>query len=124
MGIESAVEYADQLLYERTGKHLNDLQSYIIQQSWKGQTYSQVASVAGYSEGHVKDVASQLWQVLSEALGERITKGNLRSSLGRAMEPSRLLNRLKRLKNTVKSTDASMMSITSDTVCTPPFSIS
>ena len=94
MGIESAIEYADQLLYERTGKHLNDLQSYIIQQSWKGQTYSQVASVAGYSEGHVKDVASQLWQVLSEALGERITKGNLRS---------RLLNRLKSLKRTVKS---------------------
>ena len=92
MGIESAIEYADQLLYERTGKHLNDLQSYIIQQSWKGQTYSQVASVAGYSEGHVKDVASQLWQVLSEALGERITKGNLRS---------RLLNRLKSLKRTV-----------------------
>ncbi|MEM9949251.1 MAG: AAA family ATPase [Cyanobacteria bacterium P01_D01_bin.36] len=94
MGIESAVEYADQLLYERTGKHLNNLQSYIIQQSWKGQTYGQVASVAGYSEGHVKDVASQLWQVLSEALGERITKGNLRS---------RLLNRLKSIKQTVKS---------------------
>jgi len=94
MGIDTAIEYADQLLYERTGKHLNDLQSYIIQQSWKGQTYSQVASVAGYSEGHVKDVASQLWQVLSEALGERITKGNLRS---------RLLNRLKCIKRTVKS---------------------
>ncbi|MGB3298214.1 MAG: NB-ARC domain-containing protein [Phormidesmis sp.] len=70
---------------------MSDLQSHIIQQSWQGQTYSQVATAAGYSEGHIKDVAAQLWKMLSEALGERITKGNLRS---------RLLNRLKR---TVKS---------------------
>ena len=88
MGIDNtAIEYADQLLYERTGRHLSDLQSCIIQQSWKGRTYSQVAAIAGYSEGHIKDVASQLWRLLSEALGERITKGNLRS---------RLINRVKR----------------------------
>ncbi|MEO0705017.1 MAG: NB-ARC domain-containing protein [Cyanobacteria bacterium J06649_5] len=95
MGIEAATEYADQLLYERTGRHLSDLQSCIIQQSWQGRTYGQVATAAGYSEGHIKDVASQLWKTLSEALGERITKGNLRS---------RLVNRLKRtVKSTVKS---------------------
>ncbi len=87
MGIDAAIEYADQLLYERTGRHLSDLQSCIIQQSWQGQTYGQVATIAGYSEGHIKDVASQLWRLLSEALGERITKGNLRS---------RLINRVKR----------------------------
>ena len=79
MNIEQAIEYADQLLYDQTGRHLSDLQSYIIQQSWQGRTYGQVASLAGYSEGHVKDVASQLWRLLSKALGERITKGNLRS---------------------------------------------
>ena len=87
MGIDTAIEYADQVLYERTGRHLSDLQSCIIQQSWQGRTYSQVATIAGYSEGHIKDVASQLWRLLSEALGERITKGNLRS---------RLINRIKR----------------------------
>ena len=87
MGIDTAIEYADQLLYERTGRHLSDLQSCIIQQSWQGRTYGQVATTAGYSEGHIKDVASQLWRLLSEALGERITKGNLRS---------RLINRVKR----------------------------
>ena len=87
MGIDTAIEYADQVLYERTGRHLSDLQSCIIQQSWQGRTYGQVAAVAGYSEGHIKDVASQLWRLLSEALGERINKGNLRS---------RLVNRVKR----------------------------
>ncbi|MGC1309407.1 MAG: tetratricopeptide repeat protein [Phormidesmis sp.] len=100
MGIEAAIEYADRLLYERTGRHLSDLQSSIIQQSWQGRTYGQVASAVGYSEGHIKDVASQLWRVLSDALGERITKGNLRS---------RLINRIKRtLKNaaTLREGDA------------------
>ncbi|EDX87087.1 hypothetical protein S7335_4794 [Synechococcus sp. PCC 7335] len=87
MIIEQAIEYADQLLYDQTGKHLSDLQSYIIQQSWQGRTYGQVAALAGYSEGHVKDVASQLWRLLSNALGERITKGNLRS---------RFINQIKR----------------------------
>ena len=87
MRTDTAIEYADQLVYERTGKHLSDLQSRILQQTWQGRTYGQVASSAGYSEGHVKDVASQLWKALSEALGERITKGNLRS---------RLINRAKR----------------------------
>lgn len=87
MRIEQAIEYADQLLYDQTGRHLSDLQSCIIQQSWQGRTYSQVAALAGYSEGHIKDVASQLWKLLSNALGERITKGNLRS---------RLVNRIKR----------------------------
>ncbi|MGB7247994.1 MAG: NB-ARC domain-containing protein [Phormidesmis sp.] len=94
LGIEAAIEYADQLLYDRTGRHLSDLQSCIIQQSWQGHTYGQVATSAGYSEGHIKDVASQLWRALSEALGERITKGNLRS---------RLINRIKR---TLKSSAA------------------
>ena len=92
---ETAIEYADQLLYEHTGRHLSDLQSCIIQQSWQGRTYGQVAALAGYSEGHIKDVASQLWRSLSEALGERITKGNLRS---------RLINRVKsKVKRTLKS---------------------
>ncbi len=93
MRIDPAIEYADQLLYERTGRHLSDLQSCIIQQSWQGRTYGQVATLAGYSEGHIKDVAAQLWRLLSDALGERITKGNLRS---------RLINRIKRtLKSAV-----------------------
>ncbi|MEL6554347.1 MAG: NB-ARC domain-containing protein [Cyanobacteria bacterium J06621_11] len=95
MRIETAVEYADQLLYERTGKHLSDLQSDIIQQSLHGKTYGQVAILVGYSEGHVKDVASQLWKILSEALGERITKGNLRSRLKQ------------RIKRTIKSAPGS-----------------
>ncbi|MEM8805296.1 MAG: tetratricopeptide repeat protein [Cyanobacteria bacterium P01_G01_bin.38] len=94
MGIDAAIEFADRLLYEKTGRHLNDLQCVILRQAWGGETYSTIALSAGYSEGHVKDVASQLWRILSDALGERITKGNCRS---------RLIYWLKRAKRKVVS---------------------
>ena len=79
MGSDRAIEFTDALLYEHTGQHLSDLQYCILQHPSK--TYRAIATLAGYSEGHVKDVAAQLWRVLSEALGERITKGNYRSRL-------------------------------------------
>jgi tetratricopeptide (TPR) repeat protein len=81
MGSDIAIEFTDSLFYEKTGRHLNDLQCCILQQVWGGKTYGAIATVAGYSEGHIKDVAAQLWRLLSEALGERITKGNYRSRL-------------------------------------------
>ncbi|MBT9313320.1 AAA family ATPase [Leptothoe kymatousa] len=81
MGVDNAIEFTDSLLYEKTGQHLSDLQCCILQQVWGGKTYRAIAAVAGYSEGHVKDVASQLWRLLSDVLGERITKGNYRSRL-------------------------------------------
>lgn len=81
MGVDTAIEFTDTLLYEKTGRHLSDLQCCILQQVWGGKTYRAIAIIAGYSEGHVKDVASQLWRLLSDVLGERITKGNYRSRL-------------------------------------------
>lgn len=81
MGVDTAIEFTDSLLYEKTGQHLSDLQCCILQQVWGGKTYRAIAAIAGYSEGHVKDVASQLWRLLSDVLGERITKGNYRSRL-------------------------------------------
>ena len=80
-GVDTAIEFTDSLLYEKTGQHLSDLQCCILQQVWGGKTYRAIATIAGYSEGHIKDVASQLWRLLSDVLGERITKGNYRSRL-------------------------------------------
>ncbi|MEM7796883.1 MAG: NB-ARC domain-containing protein [Cyanobacteria bacterium P01_C01_bin.118] len=80
-GVDNAIEFTDSLLYEKTGQHLSDLQCCILQQVWGGKTYRAIATIAGYSESHIKDVASQLWRLLSDVLGERITKGNYRSRL-------------------------------------------
>ncbi|HEY9300908.1 MAG TPA: NB-ARC domain-containing protein, partial [Phormidium sp.] len=47
----------------------------------QGQKYSKIADESHCSEGHIKDIASALWKLLSEVLGEEVNKGNLRVRL-------------------------------------------
>jgi hypothetical protein len=55
---------------------LNKIQETVFRQSWEGQSYLEIASNSGYDPGYVKDAGSKLWQLLSEALGEKVTKNN------------------------------------------------
>lgn len=86
MSAESVLELADSLVFTSTGKHLNDLQRMILKDVWQRQTYSEIACRLRYTEGHIKDVASQLWQALSQALNERVTKSNSRAVLERCLK--------------------------------------
>ncbi len=80
-----AVELADQLVFTVTGRHLNDLQRTILRQVWQGQKYLDIANTAGYTEGHIKDVAYQMWRLLSKVTGEKVTKSTLKSALKRSL---------------------------------------
>jgi len=87
-GIEVVLEFADQLVYTKTGKHLNDLQRIILRESWQEakKTYEQVAQEYGYSASYIKQaVAPQLWKLLSQGFGEKVSKTNIRSVLERRM---------------------------------------
>jgi len=53
------------------------IERFILRQSWLGQTYSQMAQESGYGSEYIKEVGSRLWQDLSDAVGERVTKKNL-----------------------------------------------
>ncbi|MBE7381890.1 MAG: NB-ARC domain-containing protein [Leptolyngbya sp. SIO1E4] len=96
MSAEAALALADSLVCTATGKHLNDLQRMILQNVWQRQTYSEIARHLRYTEGHVKDVAAQIWQALSQALDERVTKNNSRAVLERYLqtEPVKLAQQL------------------------------
>ncbi|PSN18108.1 NB-ARC domain-containing protein [filamentous cyanobacterium CCP5] len=85
MGADAALELVDSLVHAATGGHLSDLQRTIFQQVWQGQKYFDIASRFGYTEGHVKDVASQLWRLLSKACGEKVTKATLKSAIQRRL---------------------------------------
>ncbi|MBD2229956.1 ATP-binding protein [Phormidium tenue] len=80
-----AVELADRLVFTVTGRHLNDLQRTILHQVWHGQKYLDIANTAGYTEGHIKDVAYQMWRLLSRVTGEKVTKSTLKSALKRSL---------------------------------------
>lgn len=58
-------------------RQLSSLERFILCHSWLGRSYSEMASDSAYSIAHIKDIGSQLWQALSKALGERVTKKNL-----------------------------------------------
>ncbi len=87
MNADTAIAWIDRLVVVETGKHLNDLQIFTIEQIWLGKKYIEIAEEYHCTEGHVKDIAAALWQLLSQLLGERVTKTNLKSLLQRHAAP-------------------------------------
>lgn len=83
MTLQDVLKFADKLVLEKTGEHLNDLQQAIIQGVYQGKSYTHIAKERFCSYGHVKDTAYELWNLLSELLGEKIDKFNMGSTLER-----------------------------------------
>jgi tetratricopeptide (TPR) repeat protein len=83
-----ALAWLDGLVLTQTGDRLSELQRTLIEQVWQGRTYPEIADRYGCTEGHAKDVGSDLWKLLSEVLGDRITKKNLRIALARHVQSS------------------------------------
>nr|WP_081431326.1 AAA-like domain-containing protein [Moorena bouillonii] len=82
---QQAKEIAEQLLFQKTQKHLNDIEILVLEGSWAGLTYEEIGKRAGYSTEYLnKDIGNQLWKKLSEALGEKLTKKNFKVALERA----------------------------------------
>jgi serine/threonine-protein kinase len=82
MEVEQALEFVDKLIYDDTGKYLNDLERKVFVGSWSGLTYEKIhPEHPGYVE---KDVAYKLWKKLSQVLGEEVKKKNLQGPVERA----------------------------------------
>jgi hypothetical protein len=88
MNVKEILKFADDLMFEQTEEHLDDFQEAILRGTLDGKKYSKVAEEEYCTEGHVRDVAYELWSLLSKALGEDVNKSNFRS----AMERSRVSN--------------------------------
>ncbi|MEG3922306.1 NB-ARC domain-containing protein [Microcoleus sp. POL10_C6] len=84
MNVQEVLRFADDMVFAKTGEHLEDLQKAILLGVWKGQRYSKIAEESHCTEGHVRNVASELWQLLSDVLGENVNKLNFRSALERS----------------------------------------
>ncbi|MBE8970466.1 NACHT domain-containing protein [Nostocales cyanobacterium LEGE 12452] len=80
MTVEEALAIVE-IILEKTS--LNDLQEIIFRQSWEQKTYPEIAEKFGYDADYIKIVGFRLWKMLSKAMGEKVTKDNLHSSLRR-----------------------------------------
>ncbi|MBW4620729.1 MAG: WD40 repeat domain-containing protein [Cyanosarcina radialis HA8281-LM2] len=74
MNAEEALELLDTLLPQQKLKDIHEL---VFRYSWQGCTYPQIAKQTGYNTSHIRDIGSELWQHLSQALGEKVTKKNV-----------------------------------------------
>jgi len=83
MDIKEVLEFIDETVFNKTGKHLNDLQRKVIEGALNHQKYSAIADHNGKSEGHVKDIGYEVLQLLSNIFDEPVSKYNLQSVLER-----------------------------------------
>ena len=91
MNLESEVSWIDfkqlanELTLQKQGKYLSDIEIIVLKGSWEGRTYEEMAQQAGYTADYLnKDVGNKLWKKLSEILGEKVSKKNLREPFNRA----------------------------------------
>lgn len=81
MSFEEALQLIEATLEAKTGKQLTLPEKEILKAAWENETYSSVADSLYLSVGHIKDLAALLWQRISDALGEKVTKNNFRNLL-------------------------------------------
>jgi WD40 repeat protein len=80
---EEAIVSLDTLL---PGQKLKDLQERVFRYTWQGWTYAEIAEEVGYDVGHVRDVGAKLWQQLSIAFEESVTKNNVQAVVRRHLQ--------------------------------------
>ena len=83
MDVQELLRLADGLVFAKTGKRLDDLQQAVVRGTWQGKRYSEISKEVHCTERYVRNVASKLWQTLSEILDEDVMKSNLRSTMER-----------------------------------------
>ncbi|MBW4522206.1 MAG: AAA-like domain-containing protein [Scytolyngbya sp. HA4215-MV1] len=84
MDVEEALELVDRLIYDQSGKRLNDLEREVFVGSWEGKTYGDIYPInPEYIE---KSVGYKLWQKLSTVCGEKVTKKQLKGAIERALK--------------------------------------
>lgn len=79
---EEGLEIVEQIL----GRCLNKVQKHVFEHAWEGQSYQEIARKFDYDPFYIKDIGSKLWQLLSKALGEKVTKQNFKVLLKQYVE--------------------------------------
>lgn len=60
---------------------LNTVEELVLKECWAGKTYQEIAVDSGYDSDYIRVVGSRLWQNLSHAFAEKVTKNNFKSVL-------------------------------------------
>lgn len=81
MTVEEGLEFVEQVL---APGRLNQVQEIVFQYAWEDWSYKDISEKSDYTLGYIKDTGSKLWQILSEALGEKVTRHNFKGVIRQA----------------------------------------
>lgn len=85
--LEDAIRLANQAIAAQCDRHLSDLETTVLQGALQKLDYDQIAIQTNYATSYIsQDVAPNLWRKLSQALGEKVRKGNCITALQRYAE--------------------------------------
>lgn len=88
MNLKEMLKFADDIVFAKTGQHLDDLQAAVLRGTLQRETYKEIAKDFDCSESRIREIGSELWQLLSEELGENINKKNFRAAIERLQNAS------------------------------------
>jgi len=91
MNLKEMLNVADRIVFEKTGQHLDDLQAAVLRGTLQRETYKEIAKDFDCSESRIREIGSELWQLLSQELGEDVSKSNVRSAIER-LQNSNVVN--------------------------------
>ena len=77
------LKLVDNLIFEKTGKHLNTLQRLLFQGMYDGKTYDAIARDTRYTTKYVREVGYKLLKTLSVVMDEEMQKSNLKAACDR-----------------------------------------
>jgi hypothetical protein len=66
---------------------LNNIQSVVLEKTWAGYSYQEIAEELGYQHDYIRQVGFQLWRTLSQVVGEEVSKKNVQAVLRRYAAP-------------------------------------
>lgn len=82
MKVDEALALVEMVLEDDA--RLNNVQELIFRHCWEGRhSYQEISQVSGYDYEYIKATGAKLWQLLSEAFGEKVKKSNIQSVLKR-----------------------------------------
>ncbi|MBE9190700.1 NACHT domain-containing protein [Gloeocapsopsis crepidinum LEGE 06123] len=76
ISVERALEILDQFKVD-----LSEVQEMVFKQTWEGHSYQEIAKNSGYQFSYIRDIGYRLWQLLSAAFEQKITKNNIQHVL-------------------------------------------
>jgi hypothetical protein len=87
MNFEQAREIVEKALYAHEKRHMSDAELTVLQGSWDGLTYEEMAKDSSYGANYLKgDVGHKFWQILSKAFDGKVSKSNFKAALERSLK--------------------------------------